>query len=215
MTPRRPLPARVIAALLAAACCGCADQAAIDPAAAERDEALEEARKLRRELEHVRARLAKREEQVENLLALGDKRLEKLYVVQRVRLGSATGGIDLDKRPGHDGVKVFLEPIDQHGSVIKVPGEVRIQLFELAAPEKENLLAEYRFGLDETAKHWSSGFLAYHYSFVCRWKSAPPRHEGVTVRAEFLDYLTGNKHTAQKLCKVALPPRPATQPAAK
>jgi len=214
MTPRRPLPARAIAALLAAACCGCADQAAIDTAA-ERDKALEEARKLRRELEQVRARLAKREKQVENLLALGEKRLEKLYVVQRVRLGSATGGIDLDKQPGHDGVKVFLEPIDQHGSVIKAPGEVRVQLFELAAPEKENLLAEYRFDLDETARHWSSGFLAYHYSFVCRWKSAPPRHEGVTARVEFLDYLTGKKHIAQKLCKVAPPPKPATQPAAK
>ncbi|MGB2821663.1 MAG: hypothetical protein WBF17_11820, partial [Phycisphaerae bacterium] len=153
--------------------------------------------------------------QVENLLALGEKRLEKLYLVQRIRLGSATGGINLDEDPAHDGVKVFLEPIDQHGSVIKAPGEVTIQLYDLAAPEKENLLGEYRFGLDETAGHWSSGFLAYHYSFVCRWKSAPPGHEEVTVRVEFLDYLTGRKHTAQKLCKVALAPKPATQPAGK
>ncbi len=215
MTPRWLLPMGVILTLVAAACCGCVTQDQLDAEILTRNRALEEARKLREELHQARTRLAEREEQVENLLALGDKRLEKLYLVQRVRLGSATGGINLDGGPAHEGVKVFLEPIDQHGSVIKAPGEVRIQLYDLAAPAKENLLGEYRFGLDETARHWSSGFIAYHYSFTCRWKSAPPKHEQVTVRVEFLDYLTGRKHTAQKLCKIALGGKAATRPAAR
>ena len=212
MTRRGPLPVAGILTLLAATCCGCLDRNQIDPTLAERDQARQEARKLRKELEQLRTRLAEREKQVENLLALGDKRLDKLYLVQRVRFGSATGGIHLDKKPGHDGIKVFLEPIDQHGSVIKAPGAVTIQLFELASPEAKNLLAEYRFDLDETAKHWSSGFLAHHYSFPCRWKARLPKHGEITVRVEFLDYLTGKKHTPQQVVKIALPAAPATQP---
>ena len=192
MTPGPSLRTAVVLTLAASGGCGGLER--IDPAVAERDQA---------------------HQQVEGLLALGDKRLEKLYLVQRLRLGSGTGGADLDGKPGDEGVKVFLEPIDQHGSVLKAPGAVTIQLYDLAAAAKENLLAEYRFDLDETAGHWHSGFLAYHYRFTCRWKAAPPKHDEVTVRVEFLDYLTGTKHTAQKLCKIERPTQPTTQPATK
>ena len=215
MTPGPSLRTAVILTLAASG--GCFGPERIDPALAERDQARQEARQLREQLQQARTRLAERDRQVENLLALGDKRIEKLYLVQRLRLGSGTGGADLDGKPGDEAVKVFLEPIDQHGSVLKASGAVTIQLYDLAAGVKGNLLAEYRFDLDETAKCWHSGFLAYHYRFTCRWKTALPTHDEITVRVEFLDYLTGTKHTAQKLCKIdrPLPPstRPATQPA--
>ena len=190
-----------VAAMLAGLCCGCAEEVKPDPTITELRKAGDEIDRLKKDNERLAARLAERDKQVESLLALGDKRLQKLYVVRRIRLGSGTGGADLDDKPGHDGVKVFVQPVDQHGSVIKAPGTVTIQLYDLAADPNGNLVARERFDLDATAGHWSSGFLAYHYSFVCRWKT-PPAHNELTVRVAFLDYLTGKKHTAQQVCKI-------------
>lgn len=161
---------------------------------------------LRKANAALHAQAAANRKQIESLLDLGDKRLEKLYPVTALKLGSHTGGIDQDGRPGHDAVKVFLEPIDQDGNVIKAAGEVTIQLFDLAA--KDTLVAQYAFGVDEVRKHWSSGFLAYHYSFVCPWPQArPPQHDQITVRVVFRDYLTGKQFTAQsdKPCRILLP----------
>ena len=50
-----------------------------------------------------------------------------------------------------------------------------------------------------------SGFMTNYYSFICPWKSSPPAHEEITVRVEFVDYLTGKSFTAQKTCKLQLP----------
>ena len=203
-----PAMAGVLA--LAALLAGCADDGALD-AAAERDKALERVRQLEKELAAAQQRLAERDKQVANLLQMGDKRMEKLYVVQRIRLGRATGGVDVDEKPGDDAIKVYVEPIDQHGSVLKAPGKVTIRLFDLAAETDRTLIGEYRFAVDQMAAAWSSGFLAYHYRFACRWKT-PPKHAEITVRVEFLDYLTGKKHIAQKVCKIDLATGPATRP---
>jgi len=202
----RCVPTTGLVVLLAGWSCGCVDGVEIDPAARQRDEALAKVRKLQVENQDLRDRVTRLEEQVKDLQKLGDKRLEKLYTVKEITLGTHTGGVNLDGKPGDDAIKVFLEPIDQHGSTIKASGDVTVQLYDLAAPEGENLIGEARFGIDEVAKKWYSGFLTYHYSFTCRWKSRPPAHDQVTVRVVFLDYLTGKSFTAQKLCKIALPP---------
>jgi hypothetical protein len=196
----------------AALCCGCAPYPQIDPAVAERDRAIEQAGKLRTEVEALRGRLARSEKQVADLQALGADRLSKLNRVQRIRLGSHTGGIDLDGRAGDDAVRVFIEPIDQHGSVIKAAGSVTVRILDAAAERDRILLAEHRFDADRTAKGWSSGLLSLHYRFTCPWGPAPPRRDKLTVHVAFLDYLTGKTFEAQTACKIALPNSPATQP---
>lgn len=203
MTGRFRLPTAVLTALAALAC-GCVDQDKIDTAA-QRDKALADVRRLQKQLDELQARLGERDRRVRDLLKLGEKRLEKLYTVRRIRFGSGTGGIDLDDKAGDDAVKVVLQPIDQHGSVIKAAGNVTLQIFDLAAPAKQNLLGEFRFDVDETAKHWSSGFISYHYSFTCRFKAGPPKHDRLTVRAAFVEYLTGKRFETQQVCTVRLP----------
>jgi hypothetical protein len=204
MTLHRAVPSLLLLAMSALG--GCPGPEPIDPVLLERDRALDEVKKLRAEVGRLRTRLADCEKQVAALQDLGDKRPGKLFYVQRVEIGSYTGGVDLDGQDGHDGIKVFLQPIDQHGSPIKAAGEATVQLYDLAAPKEDNLIAEHRLTADELAKKWSSGFLVYHYSFVCRWKPHPPKHRDVTVRVAFLDYLTGKTFTAQTVCSVDLPP---------
>lgn len=161
------------------------------------------------ENDRLAKQVAQQDERILSLLALGDKRLEKLFYVKSISLGDYTGGYDSDGKSGDDAIKVFLLPMDQYGSIIKAAGEVKIQLFDLAAPPAENLLGEYSFDVDQVGKSWASGFLTYHFSFVCPWKVLP-KHNQVTVRVEFVDYLTGRHFSAQKICTINLPPAPAT-----
>lgn len=174
---------------------------------------LQDANDALRKAEHEKLdltrRIADQQEHIDRLQALGGKRMEHLFRVQRVRLGRYTGGADMDGKPGDDGVKVYLQPIDQHGSIIKAVGAVKVQLFDLAAPTGENLIFEQTWPAETIHKNWSAGLLGDHFAFKCRWKTRPA-HVEITVRAEFVDYLTARRFTAQKACKVALPP-PTTQ----
>ncbi len=140
--------------------------------------------------------------------------MENLFHVTGITLGKYTAGVDLDGKGSHNGIRVYLTPIDRDGHAIKAAGAVKIQLFDLAA--KENLLVEYDFPVEKISERWAAGFMTYHYRFDCPWPT-PPEHEDITVRAEFTDYLTGKTFTAQKVCTVKLAPSatataPATQP---
>ena len=174
-------------------------------------------RKLEREKDGLQTVIVDQQKQIRSLLALGKaKRLEKIYHVSKIAIGRYTGGVDTDGVAGHDAIKVFLRPIDQDGSTLKAAGDVKIQIFDLALPEKKNLIGEYKWPVDKISKQWSGGFMTYHFSFVCPWKkTSPPKHKKLTVRVEFLDYFTGKTFAAQKVCEVRVKPTPttATKPA--
>jgi len=191
----RPLTAAIVVAMALAGC---------EPAG-EGGKIISGPKALRDENAALKARVAEQSEQIGSLQALGDKRLDKLFHVTRIELGRYTGGIDIDKRPGHDGVRVYVKPIDQHGSTLKAAGSVTVQIYDLALPAEKTLIGTYTWTVGQAAKMWKSGFVAYQYSLTCPWKTAPPKHRDLTVRVTFLDYLTGKTFTAQKLCKVNLP----------
>jgi hypothetical protein len=174
-------------------------------------------RKLEKDKDGLQTVIIDQQKQIRSLQALGGaKRLEKIYNVSKIAIGRYTGGVDTDGVVGHDAIKVFLRPIDQDGSTLKAAGDVKIQIFDLALPEKEVLIGEYKWPVDKISKQWSGGFMTYHFSFVCPWKKAsPPKHKKLTVRVEFLDYLTGKIFVAQKVCEVRVKPTPttATKPA--
>jgi hypothetical protein len=192
--------------MLAALVSGCNQSAQVADLHDRLAETESRAEKLQRENADLQAQLRRLREQTDTLQQLGDKRLEKLYTVASIDLGSHTGGIDLDDEPAdHEGIKVFLEPVDTHGDVLKAAGSVKVQLYDLAADQTDNLIGGYTWSVDELAEKWSSGFLAYHYSLECPWGDRPPAHDEVTVRVEFTEYLTGETFTAQTVCKVRLP----------
>jgi hypothetical protein len=177
------------------------------------DAARKESDQLTSDVEKLSARLQAQNRQIENLQALGDKRLEYLFRVETIEIGRHSGGVDLDKKPGQDAVLVYLVPRDQADNVLKAAGSVRIQLYDLAQPQEKTLLAEFTYPVEKIGKYWAGGLLANHYRFECRFPH-PPEHPDVTIRAEFTDYLTGKTFSQQKLVKVTLPPetQPTTMP---
>jgi len=199
----RAVGAAVVVTVFVLLACGCVSQKSYDRLHDKLLSSQARVEKLEGANKDAQLALADTDKQIRTLQALGPKRLAKLYHVQRINLGRLSGGVDLDDKAGHDAVRVYLSPIDQHGSVIKAAGAVKIQLFNLAAKPDANLIGTYEWSVDQMAGQWAS-FMVYHYSLTCKWPGKAPAHEEVTIRAEFTDYLTGKKFTAQRVCKIEL-----------
>lgn len=201
-------PAATVVVAMLALCfltAGCGDQVKLQQ---NLQTALEENQKLKTENQGLQSAVVQQAKTIETLRGLGgQERLKKLYLVKTIKLSKYTGGFDLDGKTGDEGIKVYIEPVDQYGHVIKAPATVKIQLFDLAETAEKNLLGEYKWTVEETGKEWSGGFGAYHYSFVCKWKNDPPKRREITVRVELTDYLTAEVFQAQKLCKITLKPK--------
>lgn len=196
-----------LAALAGLFAAGCADaRQTLGQVRADLRQAREDNDRLQAELQDARQAIADQGRQIATLQGLGEKRRELLFLVAGVRLGRYTGGADFDGKPGDDGIRVYLCPVDRDGHALKAAGEVSIQLFDLAAENDKNLLARYDLSVAEVAKHWAAGFMTYHYRFDCAWKTRPPGQPEVTVRVAFTDYFTGKTFNAQKVCQVSLAP---------
>ena len=166
-----------------------------------------EVRALERQVEDLEATkqtltadVAERDQRIETLLHLGDKRLEKIVTVDDISLGRWSGGYDSDGEPGDEGVKIYLSCKDDEGTTLKAAGAVSVRLVNVMADsDEEFLIGEYEWTVDELAKRWSSGVVGSHYSLECPWTDGPPTHREVTMRVEFVDYLTGKTFTAQRV----------------
>jgi len=141
-------------------------------------------------------------------------RLKKMFTTQGLEFGRLTGGLDSDNaRPGDEGVKVYLAPIDEEGQSIKMVGQITIEVFDLA-DSAHPLVGTWAFDVDAARKSWRGSFLDYNYVLECPWKDRLPAHEELTVKASFHDELTQTTFKAQQVIHVKLPGS-ATQPASK
>jgi hypothetical protein len=161
----------------------------------------------------MQAQLHQQEQQIATLQQLGDKRLDKLFRVSKIQVGDRSMGIADGNTTGDIGVKVYVETLDQYGDTIKAAGDVTVQLYDLAEPPNSNFIGEFAWLVDKMQVNWTEGFMSQFYIFECKWKS-PPRHDQITVRIAFTDYLTGKTFTDQKAVQVTLP-GPASKPAIK
>ena len=211
------LPAVVPAALLAAGAClwaaGCASQPSdtIDWGA-RLDQARERIDRLQRGIERLRDENHDLQSRVETLQAIEGKRIDLLYRAQRVQIGRHSGPLNQDDTPADEAVQVFIQPIDQHGSVIKAAGEITIELYALDAPPEANRVYRRTYTVQEAAELWSSGLLSYHYSVECPLPDDLACDE-ITIRVKFVDYLTGKTLSAQKVVEVHPPAGSTTRPA--
>jgi hypothetical protein len=138
--------------------------------------------------------------------SISEDDLKRVFYPEQLVIDRLSGGADYDGRPGDDGVTVYLKPVDREGDVIKVAGDLRIQLFDLAAAPGKNFIGEYFIPVDQIGKLWHGKLFTNHYTVKCPWPSGPPAHTEITIRAVFVDYLTKRVVSAQSTCQVRLPP---------
>lgn len=143
--------------------------------------------------------------QLQEARGLTDDDLTKIFYPEKIVIDDLSGGDDYDGKPGDDGVTVYLQPIDRDGDAVKVAGDIRIELYDLQNPSGQNMIGDYVFPLDQVSRLWYGKLSTYHYTLRCPWKSGPPAHNEVTVRATFVDYLTKRVISTQEVCKIDLP----------
>lgn len=139
------------------------------------------------------------------LPTLPTERLARLFTTHGLEFGRLTGGADLDpKKPGDEGLAVYIVPVDQTGEKLKAAGSFNVEAFDLAEP-KDPLVGRWHFDLEQARKAWSGWLLDYSYILICPWKKTP-KHADLTVKVRFLDELTQTPFTAQRVVRVNLPP---------
>lgn len=169
---------------------------------------------LQRDHVALQEELKQRKAQITRLQRLGTRRLDLLNPAARIEIDRLSGGYDEDGLPGDEGVVVYLRPIDAEGDVVKATGEIEIQLWDLAASTEEVLIGQYVLDAVHARKLWHGKFMTYHYTIRCPWRERPPRHDEVTVRVQFTDYVSGEVLTDQRVCKITtttLPQRASSE----
>ncbi|MBI5758188.1 MAG: hypothetical protein HZA46_06695 [Planctomycetales bacterium] len=84
-----------------------------------------------------------------------------------------TGGIDRDGQPGDEGLSVLVAPMDSTGDVIKLPGEIGIELLDLSQPVGERLIARRQISLVDSESLWHHGFVGTGYLIELNWERIP------------------------------------------
>jgi hypothetical protein len=129
----------------------------------------------------------------------------RLFLPVEIQIDPLTGGSDWDGKPGDDGVTVYLRPIDRDGDVVKAAGDLRIEILDLENPPDRQLVGRYGVSVDELGKLWYGKLMTQHYTLECPWTRGRPQHDTLTVKVNFVEYVTQRTLTAQAVCKVKLP----------
>lgn len=192
----------VLPALLTLSAGGCPDSQPID-LRRENLRLQEEIKKKDGELASQYSTISELNKQLLTARAFKPEDLEKIFYPEKLTFDSLTGGENYDGKPGDDGVTAYLRPIDKDGDIIKVAGDIRIELFDLAKAS-DNLIGRYDIPVDAVRKLWYGKLGTYHYTVKCPWLHGPPSNDEVTIRATFRDYLTQRVITAQTVVKIKL-----------
>ncbi len=206
---------RFIIALAAFAITGCGSPSAANIELRKQNQELQsQVQRLQRQHEGDIATIRSCERDHPTVPSLPEDRLEKLFTTHGLALGKMSGGDDWDpQRPGDDGLKVYIVPIDEDGDAIKAAGVFRVEAFDLDDPAKP-LIGTWNFDLKATRDRFYNHLTLYTYVLECPWQTKPA-HENLTVKVTFTDELTAREFTAQKEVKarVVNPDQtPATNP---
>jgi hypothetical protein len=163
---------------------------------------------LERQAQADMAAIRSHEERTGTLPTLPRERLANLFTTHDIKLGRLTGGADLDsKQPGHEGLKIYVTPIDASGDPLKAAGAFTVEAFDLSRDERPKI-GTWTFDVAEARRHWTSVLNRYNYVLPCPWQ-APPGGNSLHVDVKFVDELTQTAFTKSVDLTVD-PPAPST-----
>lgn len=111
-------------------------------------------------------------------VALSPEQADVLFRAETIKFNMLlTGGQDRDGAPGDDGLSVLLMPVDSHGDLVKLAGQVDLELFDMTLPADRQRLGQWRFRIDEVRERWHKGWLSAGYLFQVDWQQRPAAHE--------------------------------------
>jgi hypothetical protein len=110
------------------------------------------------------------------------------YPVRDVALGSGTGGVDEDGRPGDESLMAVIVPRDSDGTAVKVPARATVLAYEVSREGLKTPIGKWEVTPDQIRPTWRGGLLTSGYFVPLQW-DRPPGTERlrVAVRLTTLD----------------------------
>ncbi len=132
----------------------------------------------------------------------GQRDAETLATVKTISIAKKSGIIDRDRDGEKETLVVYLHTRDGSGDGIKSTGRLRVALWDLGQPQNRALVEEWELGPEELKSKWTSGMLGSFYRLHFPVKDYMGElGDELTVKAEFLDYLTGEQFETQTVVK--------------
>lgn len=121
-----------------------------------------------------------------------------------INFNRMTGGYRGEGK-GDEGIRVVFTPEDGRGDMVKRPGALELDLYDLALEGKDQKIGHWEFTVDQLSRQWVSGLGISTYSLKLKWPNGqPPKHRELTLLARFVT-LDGRGLTQQTHFKVDLP----------
>lgn len=216
-----PFSPAALGLLCALAVCGCTTRGEIDALEAD-------LRSKEQAQEELQSQLARAEEDLKiarsdatalrqqlnknRQVSLSEEQADVLYRAEAIKFNSLlTSGQNRDGQAGDDGLSVMLMPVDVHGDLVKLAGEVELELFDMSLAMDQQRLGRWKFSTAEVRQHWNRGFIGTGYLFQLDWQGIPVASE-LTLHARFSVH-DGRQFDATTQVKV-VPPLPLVPPVA-
>lgn len=132
----------------------------------------------RRESQHLRRRVSDSGEVV-----LASEQAATLFRATGLRINSLlTGGLDKNGQPGDEVLSLVLEPVDETGTLIRLPGRVTIELLDPAIAGDDKVIGTWDYSAAEVRELWHSGLFVSGFQFHLEWQTVPT-HETLVIHA--------------------------------
>jgi hypothetical protein len=106
--------------------------------------------------------------------------------VARIILNSRlTGGYDFDGQPGDEGLLVVVEPQNNAGQYVPLPGDLTIDVFDPAKTGPEARLARWQFDASETVPYLRQTLLGRGVHLQLPWPNQSPQSSRLRVVASY------------------------------
>lgn len=115
-----------------------------------------------------------------------------------------TGGFDVDRQPGHDGIIAVIEPRDSQGRLLEVPASVSVVILDPALSGKEARLGRWDYSPEQVARVLAQNQPGMGIPLEVLWPTAPPQHSTLHL---YIRYTTadGRKLETNRVVEVRLP----------
>lgn len=193
----------IVAAVVLAASCGCAEPETDLTRLNELDKLRLDNRQLESQLRKAAEENAQLREQLQVLSAVKkDVEIEKVYNLRSVTITKHTNLFDKDDDGVREKLIVYLQPMDSNGDIVKAAGAVDVQLWDLSKEAGQTMLGQWRVEPDELKKMWYDSLLAISYRLAFDVdERASGSKEPLTVKVTFTDYITGKVFKEQRVIK--------------
>ncbi|MEX0795033.1 MAG: hypothetical protein WD045_17980 [Pirellulaceae bacterium] len=157
------------------------------------------------EAEEVAPRFEPTPARTDSLISLKEDHLPDDMEVVSIHLNPRlTGGWDMDRGPGDDGIMVVIEPRNQAGQYVPVAAPVSVVLLDPAFRGEEAYVGRWDFDTADSAKHIEKTLLGSGIHLKLPWTAGPPEHSKLVLHVRYTT-AEGTVLQQRKELKIDLP----------